>query len=174
MMIAGTGGPAEGDALAARLIGLPIPSVRLGGGWHYTMDLAEYAVTCQRVVTFFYPDARHERPDGPNAQARRAFNEIETELAKKRYRIVGISSQFEGALQCFAGMERLNYLLLSDPALWVADALGLPKLELDGRQSYARLTLVAIDGVIRKVFYPISHPEQNAEQVLAWISAHGL
>jgi peroxiredoxin len=164
----------EGQPLAARLVGLPIPSVRLGGGWHSPVDLAEYVASFPLVVFFFYPGAPGERPDGPDAQQRRAFNAIEPELTDKRYRILGVSSEFEGMQQHLSGMERLSYVLLSDPALWVADALGLPTLKVEGRPCYARSTLVAVNGVIRKAFYPVSSPVRSAAQVLTWTKVHGL
>ena len=36
-----------------------------------------------------------------------------------------------------------------------------------------RLTLIATDGTIEKVFYPVFPPERNADDVMAWLRAHG-
>ena len=36
---------------------------------------------------------------------------------------------------------------------------------------YKRLTFVARDGVIEKVFYPVFPPDRNAEEVEAWLRA---
>jgi len=42
-----------------------------------------------------------------------------------------------------------------------------------------RLTLIATDGVIRKVFYPVFPPHKNPDDVIAWLQrpaafVHGL
>jgi peroxiredoxin len=34
---------------------------------------------------------------------------------------------------------------------------------------FKRLTLVCVDGRIERVFYPVFPPDQNADEVLAWL-----
>jgi len=34
---------------------------------------------------------------------------------------------------------------------------------------FKRLTLIAEEGKIRKVFYPVFPPDRNADDVLAWL-----
>ena len=48
-------------------------------------------------------------------------------------------------------------------------ALGLPTFEVEGHILYKRLALVAEDGRIAKVFYPVFPPDENAADVLAWL-----
>ena len=38
-----------------------------------------------------------------------------------------------------------------------------------GLELYKRLTLIAHEGQIEKVFYPVFPPDKNAEEVMAWI-----
>lgn len=56
--------------------------------------------------------------------------------------------------------------LLSDPGRRLAEALRLPTFEVDGMTLYKRLTFVAEDSRIVKVFYPVFPPDRNAEDVL--------
>ena len=50
------------------------------------------------------------------------------------------------------------------------DALSLPTFEFPGRgELYKRVTLVARDGVIERVFYPVFPPDRNAADVLAYL-----
>ena len=49
---------------------------------------------------------------------------------------------------------------------------GLPTFEVEGRTLYRRLTFVAAQGRIVKVFYPVFPPDRDAGEVLAWLGAH--
>jgi peroxiredoxin len=67
--------------------------------------------------------------------------------------------------------ERLHlpFHLLSDPALLLKGAMGLPTFTVAGMELFKRLTLIAEDGKIRKVFYPVFPPDRNADDVLLWL-----
>ncbi|MCV0427978.1 MAG: peroxiredoxin [Roseibium sp.] len=69
-------------------------------------------------------------------------------------------------------VERLNlpFEILSDAELKLADALGLPRFEAGGMTLLSRLTLVVEDGKVRKVFYPVENPAENAAEVAAYLS----
>ena len=64
----------------------------------------------------------------------------------------------------------MPFPVISDPELRLRDAIGLPTFEIAGMTLYKRLALVARDGRIAKVFYPVFPPDRNADEVLAWIS----
>jgi hypothetical protein len=70
--------------------------------------------------------------------------------------------------------ERLHlpFPVLSDSALRLATALGLPTLEIAGHVLLARLSWVQRDARIEKVFYPVFPPDKNAGEVLAWLRAN--
>jgi DNA-binding CsgD family transcriptional regulator len=51
-------------------------------------------------------------------------------------------------------------------------ALSLPTFEIAGMTLIKRLTLIVDHGSIVKVFYPVVPPEQNATEVLHWLSEH--
>jgi peroxiredoxin len=71
----------------------------------------------------------------------------------------------------FAQREHIPYPLLSDHELKLAGAMDLPTFEASGMRLYKRLTFVAEEGRIVKVFYPVFPPEHNADEVLAWLES---
>jgi peroxiredoxin len=66
----------------------------------------------------------------------------------------------------------LPFDLLSDEHLALTNALRLPTFTFDAETLLKRLTLVLTDGVVEKVFYPVFPPNENAAEVVAWLSAH--
>ena len=84
-------------------------------------------------------------------------------------RVFGLSTQ-DGAYQREAA-ERLHlpFPLLSDEKLALTEALRLPTMQVAGLTLIKRLALVIDDGHITKVFYPVSPPDRNAGDVLAWL-----
>jgi peroxiredoxin len=83
--------------------------------------------------------------------------------------VVGISAQSPAEQAEFAGREHIPFPLLSDDGLRLRDELSLPTFEVDGRTFYRRLTFVAAEGRIVKVFYPVFPPDRDAGEVLAWL-----
>jgi peroxiredoxin len=53
--------------------------------------------------------------------------------------------------------------------LKLKDALRLPTFTVAGMELFKRLTLITRDGHIEEVFYPVFPPDQNPEEVLAWL-----
>jgi peroxiredoxin len=86
--------------------------------------------------------------------------------------VVGISAQSAAEQAEFAAREHLPFPLLSDAGLRLRDALGLPTFEVEGRTFYRRLTFVAAEGRIVKVFYPVFPPDRDAAEVLAWLGGY--
>ena len=66
----------------------------------------------------------------------------------------------------------LPFELLSDAQLSLAGAWQLPTFEYAASKRIKRLTVIAIDGVVRKVFYPVFPPDKNAGEVMAWLKIH--
>ena len=64
---------------------------------------------------------------------------------------------------------QLPFQLLSDPNLWLKEVLRLPTFRIGNDEFYKRLTMIVEDGRIRKVFYPVFPPEENAQDVVHWI-----
>jgi peroxiredoxin len=87
--------------------------------------------------------------------------------------VFGISTQGKAWQTEAAERLHLPFALLSDEHLKLQKALDLPvfEAEIEGEHPVLlkRLALIADDGVIGKVFYPVFPPEQNAVDVLDWL-----
>jgi peroxiredoxin len=88
-------------------------------------------------------------------------------------RLYGLSTQ-DTAYQREA-VERLHlpFAILSDAELKLTRALDLPTFTFNGMTLMKRMAWVVDDGVITKVFYPVFPPDQNAAEVIAWLSGDG-
>jgi peroxiredoxin len=86
--------------------------------------------------------------------------------------VVGISAQTAAEQGEFAAREHIPFPLLSDDGLRLREELGLPTFEAEGRTFYRRLTFVAAEGRIVKVFYPVFPPDRDAGEVLAWLTGY--
>jgi peroxiredoxin len=84
--------------------------------------------------------------------------------------VFGLSTQ-DTAYQTEA-VKRLHlpFPILSDAEGALTAALNLPTFEVDGMTLLKRFTLVIDEGAIRHVFYPVFPPDQNASEVVAWLS----
>jgi peroxiredoxin len=167
------------DGAALHLPGSEVPSVALPSTLGGELDLAEAAE--ERLVVYVYP--RTGKPgeplldgwdDIPGARGCTpqscAFRDTEQELARHGATLIGISAQTPAEQAEFAQREHIPYPLLSDRELELADELGLPTFETSGLELYKRLTFVAEEGRIVKVFYPVFPPDRNAGDVLAWLT----
>ena len=167
------------DGSCAHLAGMRLPSVLLATTAGCTVDLASMP---SRVVVYAYP--RTSRPGEPSPTgwdeipgARGctpqscAFRDHHAELRALGATVFGLSTQTTAYQQEAVERLHLPFVLLSDADLKLASALRLPTFEVDGMTLVRRLTLVISDGRIEHVFYPISEPARNAEDVIAWLRA---
>ena len=87
--------------------------------------------------------------------------------------VFGISTQTSDYQKEAAERLHLPFDLLSDSELQFQKAMALPVMEVDlpsqNNVLLKRLALVASDGLIKKVFYPVFPPDRNAADVLAWL-----
>ena len=100
-----------------------------------------------------------------------SFRDHVADLDARGAAVVGISAQSPADQREFADREHIPYPLLSDERLELARALGLPTFETGGRTWLKRVTLVAHDGRIEKVFYPVFPPDRNAEEVERYLKS---
>ena len=83
--------------------------------------------------------------------------------------VIGISAQGPAEQAEFAEREHIPFPLLADPERRLAGPLGLPTFEAGGLTLYRRLTLIAEEGRVIKVFYPVFPPDRDAAEVLGWL-----
>ena len=81
-----------------------------------------------------------------------SFRDLYGEFSDRGVEIFGLSAQSPVDQLEFAERVHLQFPLLSDPALELADQLRLPIFEVAGMTLYKRVTLVVRDGEIVKVF----------------------
>ena len=163
----------EDDGGAAHLTGLPLPDLEL--------DSSQGTVDVQDLdVIYVYP--RTGRPGVPSLPGWDAtpgargctpqscgFRDAHGELRALGMRVAGLSTQrIEDQIE-FAERNTMPFPVVADPDRRLGDALGLPTFEVAGETLYKRLALVAENGRIVKVFYPVFPPDENAADVLAWL-----
>jgi peroxiredoxin len=163
----------EDDGGAAHLTGLPMPDLEL--------DSSQGTVNVRDLdVIYVYP--RTGRPGVPSLPGWDAtpgargctpqscgFRDAHDELRALGKRVAGFSTQpLEDQIE-FAERNAMPFPVVADPERRLADVLGLPTFEVAGETLYKRLALVAENGRIVKVFYPVFPPDENAADVLAWL-----
>jgi peroxiredoxin len=167
------------DGAADRLLGSEVPSITLLSTLGGELDLA--MVTGGLTVVYVYPRTGkpgEPLPEGwdeiPGARGCTpqscAFRDHVRDLAEHGASVIGVSAQSPADQLEFASREHIPYPLLSDSTLQLAQALRLPMFEAAGMRLYKRLTFIARKGRIVKVFYPVFPPQQNASEVLGWLS----
>lgn len=168
------------DGASDHLRGLRMPSVPLPSTSGGAIDLAGLL---GRTVVFCYPATgkpNEASPPGwdqiPGARGCTpqscAFRDHYQELQALGVRVFGLSTQTTVDQQEAVQRLRLPYDVLSDASLAFARALRLPTFAVEGRTYIKRLTLVVHDGRIEHVFYPVFPPDQNAADVIHWLSQH--
>ena len=171
--------PPYDDGGAQHLFGMRLPSVLLPGTHGKTVDLAHLR---GKAVLYAYPMTGrpgHPLPGGwdeiPGARGctpqscgfRDHFAEL-TALGVAH--VFGISTQTTAYQREAAERLHLPFPLLSDAAGELTEMLDLPTFEAEGETLLKRLTLVARDGLVEKVFYPVFPPDRNATDVVDYLT----
>ena len=170
------------DGASAHLPGTRLPAVPLRSTAGNVVDLVSLT---GRTVVYCYP--RMGRPDEdmpqgwdeiPGARGCTpqscAFRDHHAELWSLGARVFGLSAQDTEYQREAVERLHLPFELLSDEDLAFGKALGLPVFEVEGITLLKRLTLVVNDGRIEKVFYPVFPSNENAEEVIEWLSQNPL
>ena len=98
-----------------------------------------------------------------------SFRDHYSELKQLNTAVYGLSTQPTEYQQEAAKRLHLPFPLVSDKNLEFIKSLNIPTIEVDGMVLSKRVTLVANNGVIEKVFYPVFPADQNANQVMAYL-----
>lgn len=169
------------DGKADHLKGMSLPQVRLQATDGAAVMLADL---CGLAVIYVYPmTGRPDRdlPDGwndiPGARGCTpqscAFRDHFAELREWGVKhLFGISTQTSEDQMDAAKRLHLPFPLLSDADRALGQTLDLPGFVIDGRHLHRRLTMIAEEGIIKEVFYPVFPPDQDAENVIDWLRRH--
>ena len=168
------------DGACDHLTGMALPSVTLRSTHGRAVDLSKLKGT---TVVYIYPRTGRpdqELPTGWNAipGARGctpqscAFRDHYQELKDLGVaELFGLSTQDTAYQQEAVERLHLPFEILSDEKLELTKALKLPTFEVDGMQLIKRITLIARDGKIVKMFYPVFPSDRNAGEVIEWLAA---
>ncbi len=169
----------EDDGAANHLVGQTLPAVALPSTSGDTVNLADLVGD---VVIYIYPMTGKPDvalPEGweaiPGARGCTpqscSFRDHYAELVGLGASVYGLSTQTTDDQREAKEHLGLPYDLLSDVDLVLEDALALPTFTAEGTERYKRLTLIAKDGDIVKVFYPVFPPDRNAADVVTWLQS---
>lgn len=101
-----------------------------------------------------------------------SFRDHYAELRALGATLYGAAAQDAGYLREARQRLQLPYHLLADPDLTLKAALGLPTFQAAGMELYRRLTLIARNGHLEQVFYPVFPPDRNVLDVIEWLRAN--
>ena len=99
-----------------------------------------------------------------------SFRDHYAELKAMNAGVIGLSTQTTEYQREVKDRLHLPFQLLSDSTLRLRNTMQLPTFTVAGMELYKRLTLIAHEGRIEKIFYPVFPPDQNAEEVLVWLA----
>ena len=165
----------EDDGACDHLTGMTVPEIVLTLTNNEKMNLG---VLQGYTVIYVYPmtgQPNKTLPEGwdaiPGARGCTpqscSFRDLHDDL-KKYTRIFGLSSQDTNYQQEAKTRLHLPFELLSDTNLLLKQKLAVPTFSIEGIERYKRVTLIMRNNVIKKIFYPVFPPDQNAGDVLAW------
>jgi peroxiredoxin len=166
------------DGAASHLTGSSVPAVSLRATDGSEVDLAEAAE--RLLVVYAYPrtgtpgvplvDGWDEIPGARGCTPENcAFRDLHDDMRALGAAVYGLSSQPFEEMAEFAEREHMPYPLLNDEGLRLKSELRLPTFDAGGLTLYKRLTFIARDGRIEKVFYPVFPPDMDAADVLAYL-----
>lgn len=167
------------DGTADHLAGSTVPSIVLTSTDNEEIDLS---MMSSRTVVYAYPMSGPDNtglPDNwdsiPGARGcspqHCSLRDHHEDLQALGVDVYGLATQPVDYLRSEVGRLHLPYPLLSDDDLVFADAVGLPRFDVQaaGRVVLKRTTLIISGGVVEHVFYPVFPPHQSAQQVMEWL-----
>ena len=165
------------DGAASHLQGTALPETALAATNGARVDLSGipgwgviyiYPMTARPGVAV--PDGWESIPGARGCTPQScAFRDHYSELQSLNTAVFGLSTQTTEYQKEARDRLHLPFELLSDSAHQLKQLLRLPTFAVAGMELYKRVTLVAANGRIRKVFYPVFPPDQNAKDVVAWL-----
>ena len=84
----------------------------------------------------------------------------------------GLSTQSTEYQKEAATRLHLPFTLVSDNNLKFIKSLNIPIIKVEGMLLSKRVTLIANNGIIEKVFYPVFPPNENVNEVMAYLNAN--
>ncbi len=167
------------DGACAHLPGMRLPDLELPSTSGGVVNLSRISGA---LVVFAYP--RTGRPGQeplvpdwnaiPGARGCTpqtcGFRDRHADLTALGVSVFGLSTQEPEYQAELVDRLHLPFPVLSDFELRFSSALRLPVFTVAGHVLLKRLAVYAEHGEIRRVFYPVFPPDENAADVLAWLT----
>lgn len=170
------------DGACDHLLNMKLPDLPLRSTSGEKVNLASII---NRVVLYCYPMTGVPGialPDGwddiPGARGctpqSLAYREHHDEIETLGANVFGISTQSTDYQFEMVGRLRLPYQVLSDHQLEFASALNIPTFSVEGKTLMKRVTLIANDGSIEAVHYPIFPSDTDPHWVIQFLTNNPL
>lgn len=170
------------DGKCDHLTGMRLPALALRSTADEMVDLSKIKGT---VAIYCYPRTGDPSKDPlpgwndiPGARGCTpqscAFRDHYEDLKVFEAAVYGLSTQMTDYQKELVARLHLPFDVLSDANLEFAQALNLPTFTVESMTLIKRLTIIARDGIIKKVFYPVFPPDKNPAEVIAWLSQNPL
>jgi peroxiredoxin len=169
----------QDDGAADHLVGMNLPHVSLLATTGQFLDVGAISGL---VIIYAYPLTGRPGvplPEGwdeiPGARGCTpqtcAYRDHYAELRARRATVFGLSTQTSDYQQEMTARLEVPFAVLSDHAFALTEALQLPTFEVAGMTLLKRLTIVARDGVIIGVHYPVFPSNADAAWVLEFLAS---
>jgi peroxiredoxin len=166
------------DGACDHLLGIHLPELALSTTHN---DQISFLSLSGYVVIYIYPmtgRADMALPNGwdqiPGARGCTrqscSFRDHFQEIKKLNASVYGLSSQSTDYQLEAANRLHLPFPLVSDVNLEFITKLSLPTIKVDDMVLSKRITIIAYNGLITKVFYPVFPPNENAKQVIGYLN----
>ncbi|NRB43088.1 MAG: peroxiredoxin [Pseudomonadales bacterium] len=166
------------DGACDHLVGIHLPDLELSTTYN---DQVNFLSLSGCVVIYIYPMTGRPEvtlPDGwdqiPGARGCTpqscSFRDHYQEIEKLNATVYGLSTQSTDYQLEAANRLHLPFPLVSDVNLEFITNLSLPTIKVEGMVLSKRITIIAYDGIIKKVFYPVFPPNENANQVIGYLN----
>jgi len=170
----------QDDGAANHLVGMSLPNLLLLTTIGKELNLGEIA---GRLVIYCYPMTGQPNvalPDGwdqiPGARGCTpqscSFRDHYQELQSLGVEIVGLSVQSTAYQQEMADRLHLPFPVVSDADYQFQRALQLPTFITAGMTLLKRITLIANDGVIEAIHYPIFPSDSDPAWVISYLKKY--
>ena len=168
----------ENDGACRHLLNTSIPSLSLANQDGNLLKLKRKDTF--RIILYCFPMTGHPGKSLPNGWdnipgARGctpqtcSFRDHYDDLIKLNALPIGLSTQSVEDLKEMTNRLKIPYDVVSDTNLNFVNLMKLPTFKVDEKVFIKRLTLIIIDSIIKKVFYPIFPPDLHIKDVINWL-----
>ena len=168
----------EDDGACKHLLNTSVPSVSLANQDGNLLKLKRKDTF--RIILYCFPMTGHPGKPLPNGwdnipgargctSQTCAFRDHYDDLIKLNAIPIGLSTQNVNELKEMSKRLKIPYDVVSDANLNFVNLMKLPTFNVDENVFIKRLTLIIINSIIKKVFYPIFPPDLHIKDVINWL-----